>query len=782
MFNKMFTDHNERNSEMVGFIGIRLCLFLLALPALIVPPQFTQAGISRIWAVGDGEKVKKTDNNHPLATSTDNPVWNGRKVSLFGAKNEVIAFQLIIEADGAGVKNVDVTLDSLTNGSYVIKNTGSSDPFDYVGKKIELFTEHYLHVKTRTSGSWFWNVNAKPSDYYLGWVPDCLIPFAAPGGLGGSPFDIAANNNQAVWIDIYIPRDALAGNYVGNLEVRVNSKVINTIPISLKVYNLILPDETHLQNMFCMSAKYVADRHGIPQKGRQAESGEYYNLEARYHQMAHRHRFDIVRSVKNLEILEKYHKRYLIGELYNALNNYEGPGENVGNRTFSVGPYNNRPEEFSPDNKAGWRAGSDAWVNWFKANAPDVEIHKYLRDEPWSHGAFYDDIIERCKWIHNNPGPGSALITYVTCPIITELQGHCDFWSMTGAEGYNQSLTICEQSKGRKVGIYNGYRPCYGAVVIDADAVEFRVIPWICWKHNLDQYFYWGVTCWREYNNVFVGLRKNKGDGTFFYPGEDKLYPKQDRGLRGPLSSIRMKNWRRGMQDYEYLWLARQSGLESEVDAIVKNCVPTSLDEADRSKDITWSGHGYGFELYRKQLANLIVGRTGTIRGVVRDKGTGNPVQGAKVTDGIRTGTADAAGCYTIDSVIGTHPVIASATGHKDSAQTFVTVIENGTIKVNLQLIRDTIPPIISNVRATKVASSRAIITWNTDEAGNSLVKYGTSPGIYTKSVSDSSYATAYSINISGLSPDTIYYYIVKSAARTEVITRLPQLSASSRL
>lgn len=495
--------------------------------------------------------------NHPLATSSDNPVWNG---------------------------------------TYVIKNTGSSGPFDYVGKRIELFTEHYREVINRSG---------EPSDYYLGWVPEILIPFAAPEGLGGAPFDIAANNNQAVWIDIYIPRDALPGIDRGNLKVSVNSVVTNTIPIALEVYDFTLPDETHLKNMF-VSGTPIAERHGVSYG-----SAEYYRIEAKYHQMAHRHRFDIVRSVKNLTVLERYHKRYLTGELYTPACGYEGPGENVGNGTFSVGPYNYRPEEFSPDNEAGWRAGSDAWVNWFNANAPDVEIHKYLRDEPYTASepnAVIAEIIKRCEWIHNNPGPGSALMTYDTIWIVPELQGHIDFWSMV-AYHLDLSDVASEQSQGKKCAFYNGYRPCSGSVVVDADAIEFRVMPWICWKYNVDQYFLWRCDKWRNID-IFVehGSPHYKvGDGTFFFPGEDKLYPKQDRGLAGPFSGIRMKNWRRGQQDYEYLWLAKQLGFEDEITTIVNNCVPTALSEADRGQNISWSAHGYGFEQYRRQLAELIL-------------------------------------------------------------------------------------------------------------------------------------------------------------------------------
>ncbi len=41
-----------------------------------------------------------------------------------------------------------------------------------------------------------------------------------------------------------------------------------------------------------------------------------------------------------------------------------------------------------------------------------------------------------------------------------------------------------ERAQGHKFGIYNGYRPGMGAVVSDADAVEFSVMPWVVWKYN----------------------------------------------------------------------------------------------------------------------------------------------------------------------------------------------------------------------------------------------------------------------------------------------------------
>ena len=171
------------------------------------------------------------------------------------------------------------------------------------------------------------------------------------------------------------------------------------------------------------------------------------------------------------------------------------------------------------------------------------------------------------------------------------------------------AIVASERAKGHKFGIYNGFRPGMGAVVSDADAVEFRVMPWIVWKYNIDQYFYWSTTFWRDLNvfiNPLTYEDRINGDGTFLYPGQDNMFPEENRELAGPLSSIRAKNWRRGAQDYEYLWLAKKLGLEKELNVIVNNCIPTAVWEAKDQKDISWSSRGYKFEEYRKQLAELL--------------------------------------------------------------------------------------------------------------------------------------------------------------------------------
>ncbi len=77
-------------------------------------------------------------------------------------------------------------------------------------------------------------------------------------------------------------------------------------------------------------------------------------------------------------------------------------------------------------------------------------------------------------------------------------------------------------------------------------------------------------------------------------------------------------------------------------------------------------------------------------------------------------------------------------------------------------------PPVISNVAATDITSSSAKtkIIWDTDVAADSLVRYRTESGIYN-SVSDSTYVTSHSVDLTELTPSTTYYYVVNSTGQS---------------
>ena len=77
--------------------------------------------------------------------------------------------------------------------------------------------------------------------------------------------------------------------------------------------------------------------------------------------------------------------------------------------------------------------------------------------------------------------------------------------------------------------------------------------------------------------------------------------------------------------------------------------------------------------------------------------------------------------------------------------------------------IPDTTPPVITNISVISKTKDSATIVWETNEVGDSLVKYGAEPGNYTKTAYDATDVTYHSINLAGLTSNTTYYYVVNS-------------------
>ena len=77
--------------------------------------------------------------------------------------------------------------------------------------------------------------------------------------------------------------------------------------------------------------------------------------------------------------------------------------------------------------------------------------------------------------------------------------------------------------------------------------------------------------------------------------------------------------------------------------------------------------------------------------------------------------------------------------------------------------IPDTTPPVITNITVMSKTKDSATIVWETNEVVDSLVKYGTEPGNYTETAYNATDVTYHSIDLTGLTSNTTYYYVVNS-------------------
>ncbi|GEM_PF-4238387 len=609
------------------------------------------SGIQRVWAIDDGERVKKTNLNHPLINSSNNPVWNGSSISLFAGRNEFVAFQLIIQGKSTGAVGVNVTLDSLYKSvapQFTIKNTGGQgDPYNYNGKRVEMFVEHYMNITERSNSDFIWwaIVRPLPDADFMGLQPEQLVPFESPAGArtngqGGAPFTVTANQNQGVWVDIYIPKNAQPGDYTGTLKVTESSVLRYSIPVNLKVYNFTLPDTTHIKNGFFAETNSILGRHGLSYG-----SSAYWSMVKKYYSFMFRHRANVNHIATPTEFSSQLAPVYK-GQQFTAANNYDGPGVGLAPNYYMVGPFDQPNRSTRPDNgsrsgfnfttdtnafKQVWRDTSNWWVNWFSSNNPEITYYKYGPEEPGIENgntdtSAFSDMRRKSRWLKTNPGPGRNLKYRSATNIRPDLRGVVDVWFSGGTQsgyvnptdpwnpypkGYIIDSANAARARGERVGLYGGTRPAYGTEAIDAPATDQRVNCWIMWKYGIDEYWYWNMNLFgdnqaNEYNPWYKDKRWNSyGDGTIVYAGQNRGNEMgDDRGVPGPVAGIRLKNWRRGAQDYEYLWLASQLGLD--VTAAVDSVVPAAFDRIPQTTRPKWAEKGYRFEKFRRQVAELI--------------------------------------------------------------------------------------------------------------------------------------------------------------------------------
>jgi hypothetical protein len=78
--------------------------------------------------------------------------------------------------------------------------------------------------------------------------------------------------------------------------------------------------------------------------------------------------------------------------------------------------------------------------------------------------------------------------------------------------------------------------------------------------------------------------------------------------VAGPISTIQLANFRRGLQDHQYLTIARRLGLEAVVKEALDAIVPRVFSDAGERVSYPESGDPY--EMARRKLATAIEAAT----------------------------------------------------------------------------------------------------------------------------------------------------------------------------
>lgn len=208
------------------------------MPGPLAPRSATAATLPRLGSI-EVAVIDELDKVHsvtgalipsqPEGYLSSNHLWDARRITLQAARNEFVAFQVVLRGvDGTSRSRIrpELTFDA--------------------GRSPRVEFGRYRPVASKK-----------------GPLPDPIVPIDAPAG---SPRDATIDS---LHVEVYVPHDMPAGDHRGTLTLSGDGGTLR-LPVSLRVWDFTLPDHlSFLPEMNC---------YGLPENER-----DYYRL-------AHRHR------------------------------------------------------------------------------------------------------------------------------------------------------------------------------------------------------------------------------------------------------------------------------------------------------------------------------------------------------------------------------------------------------------------------------------------------------------------------------------------------------------
>lgn len=512
----------------------------------------------QVWAVPAVQKVRPDDRRE-----SSNLVWDQktRTVSLSGAKNEHVPFQIVISTPPPPTR-----YDKPAGGFFVqasdLRSAGGTIP----GERLRLFFEHVVLCYAPSSP-----VGA------AGFWPDALAPLTDPFGMDAQ-FRQSVRN-RVVWVDVFVPRDAAAGEYRGVLKITQDGAPIDEIGLVLKVFDFALPDETHLLAYMGVSGRQIARSHELPPSSRELKAllRKYYDflyagrMEPWFNELLHPEVVETAGGEIRVEFDQAEYddflntrktRRVVLEAAPSRLRNdpRHPPFSEGFNRR--VGSYLRQVSEFFRKN--GWK---------------DRLVFNSPIDEPNTQEQYADT--RRWAELVHAAAPGIPFLVTESPvpdnPAWGRLTGFADHFSVHG-NALNQAAvrkaSAEEQAKGGEITWYISCDQVYPQpnYFIDAPAMDPVMVPWITWRHGLNGILYWSINYWPQtpdpwldpvtFLSGFFCSRGSvlNGEGSLVYPGSRTKQYTGQRDVDGPVSSIRFELLREGIEDYEYLWLLKSLG------------------------------------------------------------------------------------------------------------------------------------------------------------------------------------------------------------------------------
>jgi hypothetical protein len=414
-----------------------------------------------------------------------------------------------------------------------------------------------------------------------GWYPDPLPPLRMP-------LPLRAGQNQPLWLTFHVRPEAQPGDYTGTLRLRTSHGSV-TAPLAVQVFDSALPQETHLRSALGLGAGEISRYHHLTNQADQQAVFEKYLRNFAAHRISPYSFYDSAPidvqfvgegagKVARLDftLFDRAASRWLDEHKFNT---FQLPLIGMGGGSF----HSRHLGEL-----AGFKEGAPEHTRLFRDYLGQVEAH--LRERGWLDKAFiywfdepdpkdYEFVIEGMKRL-KTAAPGlKRMLTEQPEPALLE---HVDIWCGLTPEWTPERVRE-RRAAGQQVWWYicTGPKAPYVTEFIDHPGTELRLWPWQSWQYGVTGILIWATIYWNsplvypapQLQNPWedpmswvsnygfpVGHVSpwGNGDGRFLYPPRRNPNLQSPPCLDEPINSLRWKNLRDGMEDYEYFWLLEQ--------------------------------------------------------------------------------------------------------------------------------------------------------------------------------------------------------------------------------
>jgi len=391
-------------------------------------------------------------------------------------------------------------------------------------------------------------------------VAETLAPIAPGGKVAVSP-----NSGTALWITVYVPPDAPAGDHTTTIELTRAGESPISVPLRLHVFDFTLPAEAHFSTQLNVGvnalvpsggsvddAKTMLFEHRMTPTSATWPSG--FNWSITWDNTASTSRctaFWDEPTEADAYSIRALARRYLLGEGWNGVGFHDAElFQFVDNSTP-------RPANFcgiARGDHLGTAAYNQAWSAWLSALDSYLVAgglaergYYYVQNEP-QNVVDYQLAAHLCRLTRAAAPHLRIAISEEPKPEIAEdPAGPCgyDIW-IAHVRAYQEAYAWQRQREhGETVWFYTldqDPAPYFNPAVSTNQGMHERIIPWAAFSQRIRGWAYY--------------------DGGRFFDG---ARPR-----------VRAELLREGFEDYEYLWLANGSahptvGAASVVDATVKS-------------------------------------------------------------------------------------------------------------------------------------------------------------------------------------------------------------------